>query len=185
MTGSEMTSIDLNDPKVPRRQGDARAWNHRNLLCITHLGPCPICGVTCCVREEVHHQAQNKDLDAEAIEKAKSLLKIIDHLGPFAKDAGTFSQCSPPDGCGRCVCSECCGVCPSEICHDIQCKVRLPPSSSQFSDHEWLMKHGARITGVQAQPLGILRLARLTITLIAGTVVATSPVEERDNQYSG
>ncbi|KAL2871529.1 uncharacterized protein BJX67DRAFT_164421 [Aspergillus lucknowensis] len=125
-TGTETKPISLTDPNVPRRQGDARAWDYRNLWCISCRGPCPICNTTCCLREEALQKASDGTLNAEEVEKAKRFAKIIERLGAYAKDASTFSQCSPPDGCGRHVCPDCCGVCPSQICRGIQCKECKP-----------------------------------------------------------
>ncbi|KAL3449293.1 hypothetical protein BJX65DRAFT_273218 [Aspergillus insuetus] len=123
ITGTEIKPINLLDPKVRRRQGDPRAWNHRNLWCIRCPGPCPVCKGTCCLRGEARAKVRDESLEGEDLEKVKRLIEIIEFLGPHAKDADTYSQCSPPDGCGRRVCPDCCGVCPNKICRDIQCVV--------------------------------------------------------------
>jgi hypothetical protein len=127
VTGTEIKPINLLNPKVRRRQGDTRAWNHRNLWCIRCPGPCPVCKGTCCLREEARAKVHDESLEGEDLEKVKRLIEIIEFLGPHAKDADTYSQCSPPDGCRRRVCPDCCGVCPNEICRDIQCMVSRFP----------------------------------------------------------
>ncbi|KAL3460648.1 hypothetical protein BJX64DRAFT_180273 [Aspergillus heterothallicus] len=130
VTGTEIKPILLTDSEVRRRHGDARAWNHRNLRCISCYGTCPICNKgTCCLREEALVKVHDGSLEGEDLDKAKRLVKIIELLGPHARDATTFSQCSPPDGCGRHVCPDCCGVCPNKICRDVQCLVSRPQPS--------------------------------------------------------
>ncbi|KAL2820027.1 hypothetical protein BJX63DRAFT_381053 [Aspergillus granulosus] len=124
VTGTETKLISLTDPKVRRRHGDARAWDHRNLWCISCYGTCPVCKkATCCLYEEALVKVNDGSSDGKDLEKAKRLVKIIEFLGPHVKDAATFTQCSPPDGCGRHVCPDCCGVCPNKICRDVQCNV--------------------------------------------------------------
>ncbi|KAL6239563.1 hypothetical protein BDW75DRAFT_227183 [Aspergillus navahoensis] len=112
VTGTEVRTTAVDDPKRPRRPNEARAWDHRNLWC-----------VDC---QEVAQKAADENLSKEEIERAKRLAKIIEYLGVHAKDVSTFSQCTPPDGCGRYVCPDCCGACPNEICRDIQCKECKP-----------------------------------------------------------
>ncbi|KAL4904685.1 hypothetical protein BDW74DRAFT_178775 [Aspergillus multicolor] len=121
-TGTEVRVIDVHDPKVPRRPNEARPWDHRNLCCTDCRKACPRCYAPCCVKEEATKKAVNENLRQEERDNAKRLVDIIDKIGINAKDVSTFSQCTPPDGCGRYVCPDCCGVCPSEICRDIQCK---------------------------------------------------------------
>ncbi|KAL4993789.1 hypothetical protein BDV10DRAFT_189624 [Aspergillus recurvatus] len=122
VTGTEVRTTAIDDPKGPRRPNEARAWDHRNLWCVDCRNNCPICNTACCVKEEVAQKAADDNLSKEEIEQAKRLAKIIEYLGVHAKDVSTFSLCTPPDGCGRYVCPDCCGVCPNEICRDIQCK---------------------------------------------------------------
>jgi hypothetical protein len=81
--------------------------------------------MACCVKEEVDQKAADENLNKEAIKQAKRLAKTIEYLSVHAKDVSTFSQCTLPDGCGRYVCPNCCGVCPNEVCRDIQCKVSV------------------------------------------------------------
>ncbi|KAL4924775.1 uncharacterized protein BDV17DRAFT_205695 [Aspergillus undulatus] len=126
MTGTEVATISVNDPKAPRRPNDARPWNHRNLSCVDCRESCPICNTTCCMKEELARQAADENLSLDKVQQAKRLLKIIEYLGFYNKDVSTFAQCTPPDGCGRYVCPSCCGICPSEICRDIQCKECKP-----------------------------------------------------------
>lgn len=51
------------------------------------------------------------------------LVAAIDGLGSHVKDMGTFAMCTLGGGCGRYVCPDCCGICPNEICRDVQCSV--------------------------------------------------------------
>ncbi|KAL4817688.1 hypothetical protein BDW67DRAFT_174498 [Aspergillus spinulosporus] len=125
-TRTEVQTMVVDDPKVPRRPNEARAWYHRNLWCVDCHKNCPICSMACCVKEEVDQKAADENLNKEVIKQAKRLAKIIEYLSVHAKDVSTFSQCTPPDGCGRYVCPNCCGVCPNEICRDIQCKECKP-----------------------------------------------------------
>ncbi|KAL4772645.1 hypothetical protein BDW60DRAFT_222261 [Aspergillus nidulans var. acristatus] len=112
VTRTEVRTIVVDDPKVPRRPNEARVWDHRNLWC-----------VDC---QEVDQKAADENLNKEAIKQAKRLAKTIEYLSVHAKDVSTFSQCTLPDGCGRYVCPNCCGVCPNEVCRDIQCKECKP-----------------------------------------------------------
>ncbi|KAL3473465.1 hypothetical protein BJX99DRAFT_261254 [Aspergillus californicus] len=125
VSGTEIKARPTGDKSVMGRQGDIRAWHHRNIYCITCRGSCPVCSSSCCVREETRHKLEAEGTSAEQIEQAKNFARIIDFLGPYIKDADTFSLCSTPGGCGRHVCPDCCGVCPSEICQDIQCTVSI------------------------------------------------------------
>ncbi|KAL4963899.1 uncharacterized protein BDV14DRAFT_201386 [Aspergillus stella-maris] len=122
MTGTEVDSTSKNNPKAARRPEDARPWKHRNLACIGCRKTCPTCNKTCCVKQELEQKAADENLSPEEAQKAKHLGKIIEHLGFYAQEVSTFTQCTPFDGCGRYVCPDCSGVCPNEICRDIQCK---------------------------------------------------------------
>ncbi|RDW72616.1 uncharacterized protein DSM5745_07788 [Aspergillus mulundensis] len=133
-TGTEIRAIDVHDPKVARRPNEARPWDHKNLWCVDCRKACPLCNASCCVKEEATKKAVDESLDQKERDDAKRLVDIIDKIGIYAKDVGTFSQCTPPDGCGRYVCPECCGVCPSEICRDIQCKECKP---NPWASCEW------------------------------------------------
>lgn len=153
MTGTQVCAIPASDLKAPRRPNESRAWDHRNLWCADCRKTCPICNITCCVKEEMAQKAADESLDPEKVHQAKRLGKIIEHLGAHAKDVSTFTQCTPPDGCGRYVCASCSGVCPSEICRDIQCKVS---TNNHQRDTGSLMKHvhgyrtASRIPGLPA-----------------------------------
>ncbi|KAL4989465.1 hypothetical protein BDW68DRAFT_186475 [Aspergillus falconensis] len=122
VTGTEVRTIAVDDPQGPRRPNEARAWDHRNLWC-----------VDC---QEVAQKTTDENLSKEEIEQAKRLGKIIEYLGVHAIDVSTFSQCTPPDGCGRYVCPDCCAVCPNEICRDIQCKECKPKVWETCDWHE-------------------------------------------------
>lgn len=54
---------------------------------------------------------------------AAELVQIIEGFGSKVKDMSTFSLCSILGGCGRRVCPDCSGICPTNICRDVQCKV--------------------------------------------------------------
>ncbi|KKK21733.1 hypothetical protein AOCH_007164, partial [Aspergillus ochraceoroseus] len=114
---------------------DVRGWNHKNLQCINCRGTCPICDSPCCLREDARRKVSNENTDPQDFQQAKKILKIIDFLGAYAKEASTFSLCSQPGGCGRHVCRSCCGVCPNEICRDIQCKVEAGQPVKGRRDH--------------------------------------------------
>lgn len=156
MTGTQVRAIPASDLEAPRRPNESRAWDHRNLWCVDCRNSCPICNTTCCVREELAQKAADESLDPENVHQAKRLGKIIEHLGTHAKDVSTFAQCTPPDGCGRYVCASCSGVCPSEICRDIQCKVSTSDHRLQNIDTTSLMEHAhwyrsaSRIPGLPA-----------------------------------
>ncbi|BCS17613.1 uncharacterized protein APUU_10441S [Aspergillus puulaauensis] len=136
MTGTQVRAIPASDLEAPRRPNESRAWDHRNLWCVDCRKSCPICNTTCCVKEELAQKAANESLDPEKVHQAKRLRKIIEHLGTHAKDVSTFAQCTPPDGCGRYVCASCSGVCPSEICRDIQCKECKPDPWASCDWHD-------------------------------------------------
>ncbi|OJJ04931.1 hypothetical protein ASPVEDRAFT_54995 [Aspergillus versicolor CBS 583.65] len=122
ITGTQVRDIPASDMKAPRRPNESRAWDHRNLWC-----------VDC---QEMAQKAADESLDPDQVHQAKRLGKIIEHLGTHAKDVSTFAQCTPPDGCGRYVCASCSGVCPSEICRDIQCKECKPDPWASCDWHD-------------------------------------------------
>ncbi|OJJ55984.1 hypothetical protein ASPSYDRAFT_80640 [Aspergillus sydowii CBS 593.65] len=122
MTGTQVCAIPASDLKAPRRPNESRAWDHRNLWC-----------ADC---QEMAQKVADESLDPEKVHQAKRLGKIIEHLGAHAKDVSTFTQCTPPDGCGRYVCASCSGVCPSEICRDIQCKDCKPDPWASCDWHD-------------------------------------------------
>ncbi|CBF78200.1 predicted protein [Aspergillus nidulans FGSC A4] len=112
VTRTEIRTIVVDELKAPCRPNEARIWDHRNLWC-----------VDC---QEVDQKAADENLNKEVIKQANHLARIIEYLSIHAKDVSTFSQCTLPDGCGRYVCPNCCGVCPNEVCRDIQCKECKP-----------------------------------------------------------
>lgn len=129
VTGTEAKTRNL-IRKEAHRKGDIRKWGTTNLRCTSCRGECGICNAACCIYENAKRTVAKAGLDSDRVaygqaSKAQQLIKIIESLGPQAKDVSTFSMCSPPGGCGRYVCLNCCGVCPKQICRDIQCKVSL------------------------------------------------------------
>lgn len=118
---------DLSESEA-HRVDDVRTWDSVNLRCTSCRVDCGLCGAACCVYENARRTVAKAGPGADGVAreraaKASQMIKVIESLGPQAKDVSTFSLCSQPGGCGRYVCPDCCGVCPSEICHDIQCKV--------------------------------------------------------------
>ncbi|KKK18444.1 hypothetical protein ARAM_003665, partial [Aspergillus rambellii] len=66
---------------------DVRGWNHKNLQCINCRGTCPICDSPCCLREDARRKVSNENTDPQDFQQAKKILKIIDFLGAYAKEA--------------------------------------------------------------------------------------------------
>lgn len=113
------------DTKSPRRANDDRVWYSRNLRCISCEGSCPICETDCCIyRAAKEVLTKPKNFQTEMCSR---LVEIIDSLGARVKDMSTFTMCTLDTGCGRRVCPNCCGACPTVICRDVQCKVLHTP----------------------------------------------------------
>ncbi|KAK1138425.1 hypothetical protein N8T08_002621 [Aspergillus melleus] len=122
VTGTEVRFRDLNNPNAKQRKDDVRVWDTVNLRCIGCRGDCPVCGGACCIYGDAIRTIDNESAGAEKVGKAKRILEAIESLSPKIMDADTYQLCSQPGGCGRYVCPSCCGVCPNEICRDVQCK---------------------------------------------------------------
>ncbi|PLB49215.1 hypothetical protein P170DRAFT_436834 [Aspergillus steynii IBT 23096] len=166
VTGTEVKFRDLNDPNAKQRKDDVRVWDTVNLRCISCRGECPVCAGACCLYANASKAIASESADTEKVEKAKRIVKVVEDLSPQVMDVGTYQLCSQPGGCGRYVCPNCCGVCPNEICRDVQCKVH----SSAFPCFLFIRRlhvvsmgnvNRAFYIGVQGRPLGALRLARL------------------------
>ncbi|KAE8415871.1 hypothetical protein BDV36DRAFT_261658 [Aspergillus pseudocaelatus] len=121
LTGTEVKTIPPNDSKSPHRVDDSRQWNTVNLRCTACRGNCPICSVACCRYAEAKQIIADTESKPGKSDNATQILQIIEGLGSHVKDMSTFSLCSEPGGCGRRVCPNCCGRCPSELCGNIQC----------------------------------------------------------------
>ena len=121
-----MKTISPNVFKSPHRVDDNRQWNIVNLRCTTCRGNCPNCSVACCRYAEAKQIIADTEAKPRESDNATQILQIIEGLGSHVKDMSTFSLCSEPGGCGRRVCPNCCGRCPSKICGDIQCMVIFP-----------------------------------------------------------
>jgi hypothetical protein len=94
-----------------------------NLRCTICRGDCPVCGVACCKYEAARRTIANAEYRSEEASNARQILQMIESLKCHVLGMSTLSLCSQPGGCGRHVCPNCCGRCPSEICGDIQCRV--------------------------------------------------------------
>lgn len=146
-----MEILSPNDTTSPRRINDDRVWYSRNLRCASCEGFCPICESPCCIyKASKEVLAKPKSLQTEM---SAHLLQVIEGLGAKVKDMDTFSMCTLGGGCGRRVCPSCCGVCPTELCRDIQCKVFT------HSDSVNRYNPANQLLGVQARPMGRVRLA--------------------------
>lgn len=85
----------------------------------------------------------------DKIEAAK-LKADIELWMPSGVDDTTFQQCSM---CGKCVCPECCGICPIDVCGALCCKVsvffeRVPTGhgeNADWSDRSASLIRGARV----------------------------------------
>ncbi|RJE19706.1 hypothetical protein PHISCL_07961 [Aspergillus sclerotialis] len=119
-TNTYVELLKPNDTTSPRRINDNRVWHSRNLRCASCEGFCPICDAACCIyKASKEVLAKPKGFQTDMCSR---LMKAIDRLGSKVKDTSTFSMCTLGGGCGRRVCPKCCGMCPTAICRDIQCK---------------------------------------------------------------
>ncbi|KIX10080.1 uncharacterized protein Z518_01161 [Rhinocladiella mackenziei CBS 650.93] len=112
------------DP-LPRHPNTSRGWNSRNLHCTTCIDEfCAVCGRACCAFKAALLAKVNHEDNEEALRMAEERILHICHIYPFGMEAPTFLQCIRGDeiGCGKIVCPDCCGICPNEICRDIQCR---------------------------------------------------------------
>ncbi|KAL4898811.1 hypothetical protein BDV59DRAFT_190415 [Aspergillus ambiguus] len=108
VTGTEVKFRDLSVSEA-HRVDDVREWDSVNLRCTSCRSECGLCGAACCVYENARRIIVNTALDADGVAyeravKAHQMVKVIDSLGPQAKDVSTFSLCSEPGGCGRYEC---------------------------------------------------------------------------------
>lgn len=128
ITDTEVKPRALNNPDdAAQRPDDSRTWHARNLRCSKCLGTCPICDHACCVYEGARRIVDDPCSDVFRSEQAENIVKTIGSLGRDVKDLTTFSKCTVQGGCGRFVCSKCCGICSNETCRDIQCRVCIQP----------------------------------------------------------
>lgn len=146
VTGTEVKFRDLNDPNAKQRKDDLRVWDTVNLRCISCHGECPVCKGTCCMYTDAKRAIDNEKADPERVGMASRIINIIEGLSPQIMDVSTYQLCSEPGGCGRYVCPKCCGVCPNEICRDVQCKVCNPLSSSPLASVRFMRRLWAMLT---------------------------------------
>ncbi|KAH1741290.1 hypothetical protein V6Z88_008968 [Aspergillus fumigatus] len=110
------------DTKTGKALQNAKKWDTKNTKCIKCFGDCPVCSKACCIFDVARRTAAQADSTPEHAEAANQILKLIQRLGNSVLEATTYSLCTTPGGCGRYVCSDCWGICPVELCHDVQCK---------------------------------------------------------------
>ncbi|GAQ03807.1 hypothetical protein ALT_1128 [Aspergillus lentulus] len=110
------------DTKSGKAPQNAKKWDTKNTKCIKCFGDCPVCSKACCIFDVARRTAAQADSNPEHAEAANQILKLIQRLGNSVLEASTYSLCTTPGGCGRYVCSDCWGICPVELCHDVQCK---------------------------------------------------------------
>ncbi|KAL5366013.1 hypothetical protein BJX96DRAFT_169569 [Aspergillus floccosus] len=108
VTGTEVKFRDLSESEA-HRVDDVRTWDSVNLRCTSCRGDCGSCGAACCVYENARRTVAKAGPGADGIAreratKANQMIKVIESLGPQAKDVSTFSLCSQPGGCGRYEC---------------------------------------------------------------------------------
>lgn len=116
-TSASCTKREIKHPLNNRR------WLAKNLRCNGCTDDCPICGAKCCRYKAESDTFADPTSSMEARAEAKSNLEKIQLWVPIGKDNKSFIQCNHGSGCGRFVCPECVGRCPTEICQDIQCRV--------------------------------------------------------------
>ncbi|GFF59968.1 hypothetical protein IFM62136_04388 [Aspergillus lentulus] len=110
------------DTKSGKAPQNAKKWDTKNTKCIKCFGDCPVCSKACCIFDVARRTAAQADSNHEHAEAANQILKLIQRLGNSVLEASTYSLCTTPGGCGRYVCPDCWGICPVELCHDVQCK---------------------------------------------------------------
>ncbi|KAF4201997.1 hypothetical protein CNMCM8927_000861 [Aspergillus lentulus] len=110
------------DTKSGKAPQNAKKWDTKNTKCIKCFGDCPVCSKACCIFDVARRTAAQAEPSPEHAEAANQILKLIQRLGNSVLEASTYSLCTTPGGCGRYVCSDCWGICPVELCHDVQCK---------------------------------------------------------------
>ncbi|BDD61556.1 hypothetical protein MAP00_006596 [Monascus purpureus] len=135
-TGTQVLLLSSKYVTGPRRVGDERLWNSRNLRCAHCLGKCPVCSIACCVYEEARRKMAKSSSDCDKAAAAE-LVQIIEGFGSKVKDMSTFSLCSILGGCGRRVCPDCSGICPTNICRDVQCKDCKPDPWEPCNWHDF------------------------------------------------
>ncbi|KAF4260100.1 hypothetical protein CNMCM8812_002043 [Aspergillus fumigatus] len=127
------------DTKTGKALQNAKKWDTKNTKCIKCFGDCPVCSKACCIFDVARRTAAQADSTPEHAEAANQILKLIQRLGNSVLEATTYSLCTTPGGCGRYVCSDCWGICPVELCHDVQCKRGLLRTAPQLCrPHEQL-----------------------------------------------
>ncbi|OJK02053.1 hypothetical protein ASPACDRAFT_58435 [Aspergillus aculeatus ATCC 16872] len=111
-------------PGEPARPDDSRSWDCKILWCIECHGPCPICGKPCCVRWGCDQYMDQPIAHRDWLKSRRCFMvtTLLDRYGNLTRDHSTYTVCTEPGGCGRYVCSDCCGICSTPMCRDIQCK---------------------------------------------------------------
>ncbi|RAH76658.1 hypothetical protein BO86DRAFT_443165 [Aspergillus japonicus CBS 114.51] len=125
-------------PGKPARPDDSRSWDCKILWCIECRGPCPICGKPCCVRWGCDEYLHQPIADRQWLKSRRCFMvnTLLDRYGNLTRDHSTYTVCTEPGGCGRYVCSNCCGICSTPMCRDIQCKDCKPNPWGPCDWHE-------------------------------------------------
>ncbi|KAK5064666.1 hypothetical protein LTR84_000500 [Exophiala bonariae] len=112
------------DPK-PRHPNTGKGWYSRNLKCTTCLeNCCPICDRACCAYRSAVLALGNHKNNTKTLKIAEERMHQITTVFPYGREVSTFLQCTEGDetGCGKMICPDCCGQCPTDICKDVQCR---------------------------------------------------------------
>ncbi|EAW08862.1 uncharacterized protein ACLA_098040 [Aspergillus clavatus NRRL 1] len=100
----------------------SKRWDAKSMRCSMCRGDCPVCGKTCCIYSAARCAIVEAKPDTELFRHAKEILQMILARGNTIMGQNKFSLCTTHGGCGRYVCSACWGICPVELCQDVQCK---------------------------------------------------------------
>ncbi|PYH45367.1 uncharacterized protein BP01DRAFT_423529 [Aspergillus saccharolyticus JOP 1030-1] len=125
-------------PGGPCRPEDGRSWDTKILWCTECYGPCPICQKPCCVLMGCRMYMSQPPAERNWLKSRRCFMVVtlLQRYGNLTKDTSTYAMCSEPGGCGRHVCSDCCGICPTAMCRDIQCKECKPNPWGPCDWHE-------------------------------------------------
>ena len=138
-TGERESESDYSS-KTPPHPHHSRIFHAKNLRCMIHTGPCPLCDESCCAYRKAvdvweairattpaphtttpNHKSTTTSSTATPTQQRalKTLIQAMrEATPPKDREERTFICCSE---CARWVCPGCIGVCPVGMCGDMVC----------------------------------------------------------------
>jgi len=109
----------------PGHPSTGKGWKSRNLKCTTCVDwCCAVCGRACCAFKAAVMALETHKENPVGRQNVVEKIQEITELFPYGKEIPTFVQCTSGGGggCGKLVCPDCSGICPTPACRDTQCR---------------------------------------------------------------